>query len=75
MFLDKGHITFEEYVNVLPANSPVPVNDLKRVLAQRSVNNGLPDMQEGIDGGQGNEQPNMVGMPEPEMPEVPDIVQ
>lgn len=75
MFLDKGHITFEEYVNVLPANSPVPVNDLKRVLQNRSVNNGLPDMQEGIDGGQSNGEPNMVGMPEPEMPEVPDIVQ
>ena len=70
MLLDKGHLTFEEYVNVLPQNTPVPVNDLKRVLAERSIKNELPDMQQGNVFGSPDGEQGMGGVYEPEVPEV-----
>lgn len=58
--LEKGHVTFEEYVELVPENGPVPKSKLKKLLEARAAAQRLAQEQAPLmEGGEADEVPDV----------------
>lgn len=58
--LEKGHVVFDEYVELVPENGPVPKSKLKKLLeARRAAQQLAQEQAPPLEGGDPNEMPEM----------------